>query len=115
MTKIVQKLHKNFMNSLNGLKFGLTEHSFVLECWGALLLIPIIYYISQPLYYKIAMVTCYILLLATELLNTAIEKLCDRVTKDYDETIKIVKDTASAAVFLVLLINLILIVVGLFY
>ena len=40
-------------------------------------------------------------------MNTAVEKLCDRVTTDLDLEIKKIKDLSSAAVFIVLLILII--------
>ena len=40
------------------------------------------------------------LVLSLELLNTALENICDIVSKDFDPLIKIVKDTAAGAVFL---------------
>jgi diacylglycerol kinase (ATP) len=43
-------------------------------------------------------------LLAVELLNTAIEKLADRLTTDHDPQIGHVKDMGSAAVGVVLLL-----------
>ncbi len=52
----------------------------------------------------------YFLLLAFEILNTSIEKLSDKITKEIDLDIKNIKDLASAAVFVVLLILIILIV-----
>lgn len=39
-----------------------------------------------------------------ELQNTAVEKLADRITKDYDEVIKVVKDCSSASVFVALVV-----------
>lgn len=39
-------------------------------------------------------------MMAAELLNTAIECLCDRVTTGYDEAVGRAKDIAAAAVFL---------------
>ena len=45
-----------------------------------------------------------VFIMIVELLNTAIEKLCDRVTRDDDPVIKRVKDMGSAAVGLALLI-----------
>ncbi len=42
--------------------------------------------------------TVILLLLAVELLNTAIEKLADRVTLEHDPQIGRVKDMGSAAV-----------------
>lgn len=44
-------------------------------------------------------VGCCMLVLSLELLNTALENICDMVSKDFNPVIKIVKDTAAAAVF----------------
>ena len=46
-------------------------------------------------------------LLAFEIMNTAIEKLCDKVTTEINPEIKKIKDLSSAAVFVVLLILII--------
>jgi diacylglycerol kinase len=43
--------------------------------------------------------SCCSLVLSLELLNTALEKICDAVTKDINPLIKIIKDTAAGAVF----------------
>ena len=43
------------------------------------------------------------MLLATEIMNTAIEKLSDKFTKDFDNDIKNIKDLSSASVFIVLI------------
>ena len=45
--------------------------------------------------------------LITELLNTAIEKLCDHITTDFHELIGRAKDIGSAAVFVSLLLAII--------
>ena len=57
--------------------------------------------------YKIILSVLYFLLLAFEIMNTAIEKLCDKVTTDINPEIKNIKDLSSAAVFVVLLILII--------
>lgn len=46
----------------------------------------------------VAVVLAAGLLLVTELLNTALEELCDRVESGYDERIGRIKDIGSAAV-----------------
>jgi diacylglycerol kinase (ATP) len=46
----------------------------------------------------VELVAVVLLLLAVELLNTAIEKLADRLTLDHDPQIGRVKDMGSAAV-----------------
>ena len=43
---------------------------------------------------------CFALMMAAELLNTAIERLCDRLSAGYDEAVGQAKDIAAAAVFL---------------
>lgn len=43
-------------------------------------------------------IVCSMLVLALELLNTALEHLCDTVTKDFNPAIKIIKDVSAAAV-----------------
>lgn len=46
-------------------------------------------------------ISCSMLVLALELINTAIEHLCDMITKDIHPAIKIIKDVSAAAVLLV--------------
>jgi diacylglycerol kinase len=41
---------------------------------------------------------CCMMVLSLELLNTAIENLCNLVSKEYHPVIKVVKDTAAASV-----------------
>jgi diacylglycerol kinase (ATP) len=53
---------------------------------------------------RVELVAVVLLLLAIELLNTAIEKLADRLTTDHDPQIGHVKDIGSAAVGVALLI-----------
>ena len=53
---------------------------------------------------RLELVAVVLLLLTVELLNTAIEKLADRLTTDHDPAIGRVKDMGSAAVGVALLI-----------
>ena len=54
----------------------------------------------------------YLLLLVTEIINTSIEKICDKITKKIDPEIKIIKDLSSAAVFVVLFFLVILLLIS---
>lgn len=110
---VFKKLLANFKNSQRGLKIGLTEHSFVLEVLGGIILLPVLM-LNRPISLKILVILAFLLLLSTELLNTAIEKIGDRITKEHDEAIKDIKDMASAAVFLVLIGNILLLFYYLF-
>ena len=101
---MIKKLYSNLINSLNGLKIVSKENSFILELVLGVFLIPYIFLSNIDFNYKIILSVLYFLLLAFEIMNTAIEKLCDRITTDLDPKIKNIKDLSSAAVFIVLLI-----------
>ena len=101
---MINKLYRNFLNSLNGLKVVFNENSFILELIGGIFIIPYLIFLNSSLFLKLLILTVYFLLLAFEILNTSIEKLGDKITKEIDEDIKRIKDLASAAVFVVLLI-----------
>lgn len=98
-------LKKNLRNSIAGLKSASADKSFRAELAMGFVLIPAIL-TSEAVGATLAAIGTYVILLAMELINTAIETLCDRVTSEYDEAIKVVKDIASAAVFLVLILFL---------
>tara|TARA_B110000444_G_scaffold173506_1_gene162295 strand:- start:288 stop:620 length:333 start_codon:yes stop_codon:yes gene_type:complete len=104
------KLYNNFINSINGIKMALKENSFVLELIGGIFLLPYLFILDASILLKMLILSVYFLLLAFEILNTSIEKLSDKITKEIDLDIKNIKDLASAAVFIVLLILIILIV-----
>ena len=108
---MVKKLYNNLINSLNGLKIVLKENSFILELLLGVFLIPYIFLSNINFNYKIILSVLYFLLLAFEIMNTAIEKLCDKVTTDIDPDIKKIKDLSSAAVFLVLTLVVIIFLV----
>ena len=108
---MVKKLYNNLINSLNGLKIVLKENSFILELLLGVFLIPYIFLSNINFNYKIILSVLYFLLLAFEIMNTAIEKLCDKVTTDIDPDIKKIKDLSSAAVFLVLTLLVIIFLV----
>jgi len=101
---MIKKLFNNLLNSLNGLKIVFKEYSFILELILGIFFIPYIFLSNIDFTHKVILFVLYFLLLAFEILNTSIEKLCDKITKEHDLDIKNIKDLSSAAVFLILLI-----------
>lgn len=100
------KIYSNLQYSLRGLRLALSEHSFFLEILlGALFAIT--FYLSDGFYdgNLLAVIISYPLLLSFELLNTAIEMICDKLTLEYDEDIRTIKDLSSSAVFLLVILN----------
>ena len=108
----IKKLYSNFLNSLNGLKFALKEHSFLIEILGGLILIPYLVIVDLNGIFKIIIFSIYFILLASELLNTSIEKLADKITKENDMDIKKIKDLSSASVFVILILLIILLIIS---
>jgi diacylglycerol kinase (ATP) len=62
--------------------------------------LPLAWLVGATVMRRVELVATVVLVLVIELLNTAIEKLSDRVTRDTDPLIKRVKDMSSAAIFL---------------
>jgi len=114
MIKTIKKLYLNLTNSINGLKLTLTEHSFIVEILGGLVLIPYLIIADLNNIFKLIIIITYFLLLAFELLNTAIEKLSDKVTKKFDGDIKKIKDISSASVFMILILLIVLLILTIF-
>tara|TARA_Y200000002_G_C22065544_1_gene408319 strand:- start:85 stop:429 length:345 start_codon:yes stop_codon:yes gene_type:complete len=107
---MIKKLYGNLINSLNGLKIVIKENSFILELIGGIFLILYLFITDISTLFKILILSVYFILLAFEIFNTSIEKLCDKITKETDKDIKIIKDLSSASVFVVLFILIILII-----
>ena len=87
------------INSRNGLAFAFRSEQAVREEIFALILsVPLAWFVAATALRAVELVATVVLVLAVELLNTAIEKLADRLTMDHDTKIKHVKDMGSAAV-----------------
>ena len=98
--RFVQKLKANLRNSMNGLAACWNEHSFRLEVYALLLGLSVVIGLDRPLWAAALAIGSILLVMMAEALNTAIERLCDRITLAQDPQIKVVKDVASAGVFL---------------
>jgi diacylglycerol kinase (ATP) len=87
-------------HTLGGLREGLsTEAAIKQEIAVALIALPLSFFIATNLWVWVALVGSLLLLLATEFLNTAIERLCNHIQPGQHEAIKVTKDLASAGVF----------------
>ena len=91
-----------FVNSANGIRWYAKDgKSIILYIFGVLLevIMGIVYHISGL---EWTLLVCMLtLILSVELINTAIESVCDLITKEYNPKIKIAKDCGSAATFVV--------------
>jgi diacylglycerol kinase (ATP) len=87
------------INTRNGLAFAIRSEQAVREELTALVLaLPLAWLVGATTMRRVELVAAVVLVLVVELLNTAIEKLSDRLTTDPDPQIRRVKDMGSAAV-----------------
>ena len=97
------RLTKAFGYSMNGLtQAWRNEESFRQETILCLCLLPITFLIGRNIIDYILLIGTLVLLLVTELFNSAIEALTDRVGLDQHELAGRAKDMASATVFIAL-------------
>jgi diacylglycerol kinase (ATP) len=101
----MQRIWRATINTLNGLRAAAaSEAAFRQELIALALAVPLALVVATSLWMALALIAAVLALMIVELLNTAIEKLADRVTLEHDPIIGRVKDMGSAAVGLTLLI-----------
>ncbi len=94
-----KKLRNSFKYAINGIKIAITKEQnmnihFVIT---VLVLICAVIFKLTLMEWMLCLVMIA-LVIATELINTSIETMCDLITKEKHEDIKIIKDTAAGAV-----------------
>ena len=98
------RLWRATVNTRNGLAFAIrSEQAVREEIFALVLALPLAWLIGATAMRRFELVAAVAFVLTVELLNTAIEKLADRLTTDHDPQIGRVKDMGSAAVGVALL------------
>ena len=89
---------KKFEDSFRGLKYALGHKAVQIQCvLGVFAIIGgIIIHLDH--YEWLAFVICIAMVIAGEIMNTAIERIGDYLNPEEDEKIGIIKDLSSAAV-----------------
>jgi diacylglycerol kinase (ATP) len=91
------------MNSLRGLQEGLRTEAAIKQEMALLVVgIPLAAFLASDIWVWTALVASLLFVLMTEFLNTAVERLCNHVTPQRHEAIRVTKDLASAGVFFAL-------------
>lgn len=97
------ELYNATINTLRGLSCGIRiERAVRQEAAVLVVAVPLGAFLAPSIGWYVAMIGVLLGTLAVELLNTAIEKLADRVTLERDPRIGMAKDFGSAAVFCML-------------
>lgn len=84
-----------------------TEEAFRQECWLALVLVPLSIWLGDNPLETALMIGSVLILMITELLNTAVEIVVDRIGHEFHELSGRAKDAGSAAVLLALILVLV--------
>jgi len=104
-----QSLISSFVNAFNGLAyFFIRERNGRIQGVSALLVTAVAGLLRVSPAEWLVILLCIGAVLSLEMLNSAIEKMCDLVTTDYNPVIKIVKDVAAAAVLFASIISIII-------
>lgn len=91
--------------SWRGLRTAWTrEAAFRLEALLCLVMLPVAFWVGTTAVERILLIATCLLVLATELLNSAVEATIDRISMDHNELSGHAKDLGSAAVFISLVI-----------
>lgn len=99
---------RSFKYSWEGIKYAyLHEQSMFIHALATILSILLGLILNINRYEWIIIIALLCVIAVIELLNTAIEAVCDCVTKEFHSLIKIAKDTASASAFIASIVGLI--------
>lgn len=95
------KTIKSFSYALNGLRTVFKEeNNFRLEVIAGIIVVFSMFYFDFSFFENVILVIVMILVLGAEIINTAIEDLCNKIEPNQDPIIGKVKDTMSAFVLL---------------
>ncbi|MGM9612584.1 MAG: diacylglycerol kinase [Butyricicoccus sp.] len=101
MNHEIRKLRQSFGYALKGFRACMrTERNFRIHLTAAVYVSLFALLGGLDATHYAVLCLCFALMMAAELLNTAIERLCDRMASGYDELVGQAKDIAAAAVFL---------------
>ncbi len=96
----MKRIWRAFLYSMAGIMSAWRdEPAFREEAVLAAILIPLAFVLAPSAVALVLMVSSVLLVLALELLNTAVEATVNRIGLQRDELAKKAKDTASSAVF----------------
>ena len=96
----MDRIYPAFLNSCAGFTYALrTERAIRQEFVLFLIGLPLAFLAGATAWLRLTLILSLVAILCVEFLNTCIEKLCDHVTPDIHDTIKVIKDMGSAACF----------------
>jgi len=98
--KKIQAFLNSFVYAFSGIKTLLKERNFRFHCLAFLVVVILGYSFHLTQYEWLVVLLTSGFVLAVEAINTAIELLCDLVSKEKSGLIKKIKDVSAAAVLI---------------
>jgi len=100
---------KTFKHAFKGIFLVLKqERNFQIHIIASILAITVGYFLQIDRYDWLIMIITISVVLAAEMINSAVEYLCDFVSPDFNEKIKVVKDISAGAVLITAICALII-------
>ena len=101
-------IHKSFLNAFRGVFLMMkSERNFQLELLAFAVNLFLIFYLKLSRIDTILILIVSFGVLAAEIFNTAIEKICDIIQPDFDKRIGFIKDISAGAVTLMAILSVI--------
>lgn len=108
LLQVIKKLLLSTKYSIDGVHaLWKKEQSFRLEVYYCLVALPLALYLPIDDAYRLILICLQLLLLTTEIINTAIEVVVDRISTDIHPQSKFAKDLGCASVTCIVLMNVI--------
>ncbi len=101
-----QALNKTFSTAFNGIRyFFKTERNGKIQLAVATFTMLFAFYLQVSATEWIFILLCIAAVIGLEMMNSALEHLCNHVHKEYHPSIKIIKDVAAGAVLFVSVVS----------
>lgn len=97
MKKFLASFTHAFRGILSSVK---TERNFKVQIFAAVLVLLLTFFLEAKLVEWAIIIVCVVMVLALEMINSAIEKICDLMHPEQSPKIKIIKDIAAGAVLI---------------
>jgi len=99
---------KSFKYAINGIKILFrSEHNAWLHAAAAMIAISLAYIYQVSYSEWIAIILCIGLVISMEMVNTAVEKLCNLITTKSNQQIMQIKDLAAGAVLIAAIVSVV--------
>jgi diacylglycerol kinase (ATP) len=95
----MKKLIRSFGYAFQGIRYSFAgEQNFRIHVFAAIIAVAAAIFLKCSAGEWLIIVICIAAMLSLEMLNTAIEQLCDLHNQNFDPKIKIIKDVSAGAV-----------------